>query len=481
MFQLPADCLNEIFEHFENDKFTLHSCMLVNRYWCGVSVRIFWRNGQNYNTSNLNTLIACLPITSKEILYNNEIIISTSTLKTPIFNYASFCKVLSVNRVYYKIEKLLENQQYISPQILKYYTLIVAQEIFQMFMNEISSLRSFSFYSYPDMTFNIYFIGAKDCLRNLTELCCSSDISPEIFYQLSQICYNIQSLTIGFERTIAHGIADLISVQRNLKSFDMILCHGMRINEQTNIIFSTLLRKFPNTLIKLNVYGRNNCFSLLFIANLSNLQELKLSFDCGEYFVDFEKLQYANFPHLQVLTIPDAYPRDGLLVKFLENNGKNLKEIYIRETKGCDDISLNIAIAKFCPNLKKFSVGIKKLVSLKIILLCCKNLESIKIWCGLEFLSMKKALEAFVKYSQNANELILFHEFAERFRLSPEELESAFMKWTDREPQKSFSLVVIKYDGISLDSDENIEIINKYIKLGVIKKFKATNLVEYYN
>ncbi|PKK65979.1 hypothetical protein RhiirB3_411576, partial [Rhizophagus irregularis] len=102
------------------------------------------------------------------------------------------------------------------------------------------------------MTFNIYFIGAKDCLRNLTELCCSSDISPEIFYQLSQICYNIQSLTIGFERTIAHGIADLISVQRNLKSFDMILCHGMRINEQTNIIFSTLLRKFPNTLIKLN-------------------------------------------------------------------------------------------------------------------------------------------------------------------------------------------------------------------------------------
>ncbi|POG78965.1 hypothetical protein GLOIN_2v1531010, partial [Rhizophagus irregularis DAOM 181602=DAOM 197198] len=222
--------------------------MLVNRYWCGVSVRIFWRNVRNYNTSNFSTLIACLPITSKEILYNNGIFISTPTLKTPTFNYASFCKVLSVNRVYYKIEKLLENQQNISPQSLKNYTPVVAQEIFQMFMKEISSLRSLSFYSYPDMTFNIYFIGAKDCLKNLTELCCSSDISTEIFYQLSQTCYNIQSLTIGFERTITDGIADLISVQRNLKSFDIMLCHGLRVDEQTNIIFSSLMSKIPNTL-----------------------------------------------------------------------------------------------------------------------------------------------------------------------------------------------------------------------------------------
>ncbi|EXX75449.1 uncharacterized protein OCT59_005009 [Rhizophagus irregularis] len=473
MFQLPDDCLNEIFEHIEDDRFTLHSCLLVNRYWCDVSVRILWRNIWNYSISNFSTLIACLPNESKEILYNNGIIISTPTLKTPTFNYASFCKVLSVNRARYKIERLLVNQQIISPQSLKNCTLIVAQEIFQMFMKEIPSLRSLTFYSYPNMTFNpVYLIGAKDCLKNLTELCCDSDNSTELFHQLSQTCYNIQTLTIGFERIISSGIADLISVQRNLKWFIIRLCYDLTVDGLS--IFSSLMSKIPNTLIKLDVYGDNH-FSLSLIANLSNLQELKLSFDCDEYFVDFEKLQYVNFPHLQVLTIPDAYPKNGLLIKFLENNGKNLKEIYISETKGCDDNSLNLAIAKFCPNLKKISVGIKKLETLKIIFHSCKNLESIKIWCGWEFLSIKEALEAFAKYSQNTYELILFHEFTERFKLVPEELESAFMKWTDREPQKSFSLVVIKYDGISLDSDENIEIINKYIKLGVIKKFKATN------
>jgi len=37
--QLPADCLNEIFECLE-DKATLRSCLLVNRHWCEVSVQI---------------------------------------------------------------------------------------------------------------------------------------------------------------------------------------------------------------------------------------------------------------------------------------------------------------------------------------------------------------------------------------------------------------------------------------------------------
>ncbi|EXX78059.1 hypothetical protein RirG_018350 [Rhizophagus irregularis DAOM 197198w] len=111
MSKLPADCWNEIFEYLEDDIHTLYSCILVNRLWCEVSVRILWRNEQNYTTSNFSTLITCLPNESKEILSKNEITILTPTLKPPIFNYASFCKVLSVNRVYYKIGRLLKNQQ----------------------------------------------------------------------------------------------------------------------------------------------------------------------------------------------------------------------------------------------------------------------------------------------------------------------------------------------------------------------------------
>src|SRR5437764_12697954 len=104
MSQLPADCLNEIFEYLEADKVTLRSCLLVNRLWCEVSVRILWRSIRNYST-----LIACLPNDSREILSKNEIIISTSVSRSPMFNYASFCKVLSISQVNRKVKQL--NQQ----------------------------------------------------------------------------------------------------------------------------------------------------------------------------------------------------------------------------------------------------------------------------------------------------------------------------------------------------------------------------------
>src|SRR5947208_10652497 len=119
MLQFPFDCLNEIFEYLDDlevDKVTLHSCLLVNRLWCEVSVRILWRSIRNYNT-----LIAFLPNESKEILSKNGII--TSTLAAPTFNYPSFCKALLVDDVNDKIGKPFKNQQY-----------TVTQEIFKLLM-----------------------------------------------------------------------------------------------------------------------------------------------------------------------------------------------------------------------------------------------------------------------------------------------------------------------------------------------------------
>ena len=81
--QLPYECLSEIFEHLEND--ALRSCLLVNRFWCEVSVPILWTSIQNHNT-----LISCLPNESKEILNKNDIILSTPNSKPPLFNYISF-------------------------------------------------------------------------------------------------------------------------------------------------------------------------------------------------------------------------------------------------------------------------------------------------------------------------------------------------------------------------------------------------------
>src|SRR2546430_10311940 len=122
---LVADCLNEVFEYLEEDKSTLHSCLLVNHLWCEVSVRILWRNIWNFiyfididcyfakskfkvASEILGTLIACLPNDSEELLYKEKIFIQKPTSKPPMFNYPTLCKVLSINEIAKLIYFVLE-------------------------------------------------------------------------------------------------------------------------------------------------------------------------------------------------------------------------------------------------------------------------------------------------------------------------------------------------------------------------------------
>src|ERR1051325_5986941 len=145
--QIPADCLNNIFEFLEEDKKhknTLHSCLLVNRLWCEVSVGILWRNvwgGIRPSSRILSTLFACLPDESKELLHKNGIVVSTSTSKPPFFNYASFCRVLSIDKIYTVIEVFLS----ITPGNTRIGIKLITQEILKMFMKQISSLRKLTY------------------------------------------------------------------------------------------------------------------------------------------------------------------------------------------------------------------------------------------------------------------------------------------------------------------------------------------------
>jgi hypothetical protein len=460
MSKLPVDCLNEIFEYLEEDKFTLYSCLLVNRLWCGISVKILWRN-----VRNCKTLISCLPKDSKEILYNNGIIISPSTLKNPLFNYITFIKNISIYKIDYIVKIILKNYKSIyTPQNIKF---ILSQEIFKLFMNQIISLKGLYFDSYnkrldvSNVTFTSY-PGAEICLKYLSKLSCHSDIYSDFFYQLSLICHNIQTLKIRFEDIISNGLKDLISVQQNLKYLEIILSYEC----ESNIIPS--LTNLPNTLIKLDFSGGNHIIPLSFIKKFKNLRELILSFDYNYAIEDFTKLQYVSFPQLQILKFDYAYPRYELLIKFLEVNGKNLKEFYI----GNNDNSLNLAIAKFCPNLRNLFTIFRndELETLKMILNNCQYLESIEVWCGNDYLNEKNLFDIIAKYSpKNFFELKIYYVIFTKSEISMEELENFFINWSNRTPQKPLSMIFF-HD--SNTYSENIKIIEKYKSLGVIKKFR---------
>ncbi|PKK74024.1 hypothetical protein RhiirC2_847166 [Rhizophagus irregularis] len=483
MPQLLADCLNEILKYLKEDRISLYSCLLVNRLWCEISVRILWKSIWNYNNKTYYTIISCLPNESKEILYNNEIIISNSILKSPMFNYAAFCKVLSINQINYRVGLFLKKQQpNISTQNLNKKVQILLQEIFKLYMKEITSLKELSFLQLTNITFYKY-PGAKECLKNLTELYCRSDINNEFFYQLSKISNKIQYFTIDFKKTIiSNGLTELISVQQKLKYLDIILSYGSNKTSKDLTDIITLLKKFSNTLNKLILDGGIHFIPLSFITKFTNLQELFLLFYSNKTFEDFKILQYIKFSKLQILKIQYASPNYELLINFLEINGNNLKEFYIGDIIGESNNSLNLAIANYCSNLIKLSTGFKndELETLKEVFIGCQNLESIKIWVGGLFLNEKKAMEMIIKYSpKSVYEIKLNYLDCMKSKLLPEELESFFINWKNRTSKKSLSLMVIN-NGIDVNevNIENTKIIEKYIRLGVIKKFKITGFYD---
>ncbi|EXX72798.1 uncharacterized protein OCT59_027107 [Rhizophagus irregularis] len=339
MVQLPIDCMNQILEYFTNDSRTLISCLLVNRYWCKATVRIYWEEIRNYKT-----LIACLPNESKEILNNNGILIPTSN---PLFNYVSFCKSLSLGVIICNIERFLKKQMV---QNISDSKVIVSQEIFKLLMSQIYSLKTLKtlvrsietplFTSYP---------GARDCLKNISELQVYSNYNPAFFHQLSQICHNIRSLEIIIITSVSNGLSDLISAQQNLKHLQLI-----RDGYSTELRgIETLAEVIPNNLISIDIYGRRGFPQVLLtcIPSLINLQSLTLTFYIKGF---FEELQHAIFPQLQTLEFKFECPEDDLLIKFLENNGKNLKRFHVQR----NGHTLNLAVIDLCPNLNYIATKI---------------------------------------------------------------------------------------------------------------------------
>ncbi len=75
----------------------------------------------------------------------------------------------------------------------------------------------------------------------------------------------------------------------------------------------------------------------------------------------------------------------------------NLKEIRLINSS---NNSLNLAMAKFCPNLKLLHTVFQhnEVDTLKVILNSCQKLESIKVRCG-EYLNVNKLLEVIAKCS----------------------------------------------------------------------------------
>src|SRR5205823_4449870 len=111
----------------------------------------------------------------------------------------------------------------------------------------------------------------------------------------------------------------------------------------------------------------------------------------------------------------------------------------------------------------------------------CQYLEIIRVWYGDGYLNGKDFFKILAKYSQkNFYELSIDCSDSVSSKMLCEELEEFFINWKNHIPQKSISLTIIT-GGYGTDvnlevNGENMKrIIEKYTKMGIIKKFKAVH------
>jgi len=87
--------------------------------------------------------------------------------------------------------------------------------------------------------------------------------------------------------------------------------------------------------------------------------------------------------------------------------------------------------------------------------------KNFTIYSGSGHLNEKEIFETVANYSPNNFCELKIHNNS----ISPEDLESFFIKWKNRTPKKLLRLIFIDYD----INEEIMEIIKKYENLGIIK------------
>src|SRR5687768_4206224 len=109
MDYLPTEISNKIFKLNKDDYGTLYSCILVNKKWCDINIRILWRD-PFYSEDAMKILINCILAEDGNFLKEYDIKLTFELLEyQPLYNYANFVTtidfIIIVGRFYDLIQE----------------------------------------------------------------------------------------------------------------------------------------------------------------------------------------------------------------------------------------------------------------------------------------------------------------------------------------------------------------------------------------
>ncbi|GBC41985.2 hypothetical protein GLOIN_2v1655883 [Rhizophagus irregularis DAOM 181602=DAOM 197198] len=404
--RLPADCLRVIFEFLQDHTKSLHSFLLVNRLWCETTVPILWRNTKNWLLSDkstqtlFTTLLSCLPEDSKKLLSDNGIIIPPPTAQPLLFEYAAFCRRLSYNDINYVIDGAIGDRRLSNSRKL-YSKHLIKQEMFRMFLTRCSTIEFLDISDRKNTDVPLpYFTGAETSFLHLCELRCNTEIPSSIFYRMAQICRNIETLFIGYYPFDNEGLATLIEVQEKLKNFEcQSQIRNTEYTEYTEYAEYTTLERPPKPPCKNIASALSTCSNKLInlafggdiiiipsstIAEIANLQVLRLDFNRNLNEEILESLEFTALPNLKILKMGGILAPLIMLGRLIRRTRNNLEKIslYGWATPETKSIGIfNKVVAQYAPKLKYLTTWCyeNNFTDIELILNSCDQLEGLTI------------------------------------------------------------------------------------------------------
>ncbi|PKC75717.1 hypothetical protein RhiirA1_448506 [Rhizophagus irregularis] len=469
MSRLNPDILILIFDKLQYDKKSLYSCILVNREWCRIVVPILWKvtwyNDEKSERKLFNTILFCLPISSKQLLIDNGVKLQLSLMTgQPLFKYISFCTFPNNSIVYKMIEMVLVDDYSSLKQMKRD---LLKQEIFKLFVSQCKNIKKLDWDNTQPLSL---FSGASTCFSSLRDLYVDVDfVKSDALYGMAQICKGIEKLTLHNCIQDVPGLVILIDVQRNLKSLSIHYEEFKGIDKE----LSKAMRKKAKTITELYL-SPVNCVSPLILTSFIKLEKgLFYNYSNNEYDKEIEEFQrymkILEFPDLQYLEIEhlSCFKELSLLI---EKSKGNILEINIyTKNENAENAGLLIkTISRKCPKIEKLTthldlVGLKYL---KELLINCNYLEYLRLDC-LHPKAEKmgdEILDIIIKYSPFTLKEI---HLSETWMFSVGGFERFFDSWKGRDPV-DFEIIYNDYNNYSYITANHKNIIRKYVNEKVI-------------
>ncbi|PKY55997.1 hypothetical protein RhiirA4_475930 [Rhizophagus irregularis] len=434
MSTLVEDVLRLILEELKYDRISLHSCILVNKTWCKMTVPILWKNpGQNLlndNSKNLlfNIIILHLSNESRNFLKKQEIDLFKDIIesyKHPLlFNYIRYWRYLNIHLLKSMIVSIKNIKNFDKTEIP-----IIRNEIFNLFINNNRNTKFLRLCFPQQFDYQLHRIsGAEHCFSKLESFRCYANTNKYILEGLAGISKSIKKLIFDIMYSINSGIIKLIEAQNNLKEVHFI-DHTINLRDES---FSRPLEesliKHANTIQYLRIDWKPNTEILSYLVNLISL-DINLSLVRDINWNHLEKLSLPLLKFLRTQKVPSR-----ILSNIIENTKGYLTEISILY-EGINDKKLIPTIYHNCPNLKylKLSLSVRNIIEFENLLNNCQLLNGLVVdiydhiikfdWDKLFKILSKSSPISLIKFKFSSNRII-----------SLETLKLFFDNWKNRNP-----------------------------------------------